>query len=433
MTVETTTRRVRHVGNGATTSFTFSPMVIYQSTDLVVTLRDEDDVETVLTEGVGTSNYSVTPSGAYPSTGTITYPASGSGTLSADESLVITCNVPLKQLTDLENQGPYLAATQESAFDYVVHLIQQLNEKVNRALKLNVTDNASPDLNIPSLEASKYLRVNSGATGFDLVALSTTALAVSAFIETLLDDANAAAARTTLGAQALDTDLTAIAALVSAADKLPYATGSGTWALADFTAAARVLMAVATQTAARAALGVAWEILDVSTLSGAASKSYTTAAWFDGTYDELRWVWTDWSVGTDNVAVFLQVSTDGGSNWKSGASDYTQQTISGNGGGSTTSTGTPAASTAVTLAAAVDNRTTDNFHMEIELIGSPAAAKKHRFQFRSQFVNNTPNPEIVYGYGRYETAEAINGVLIDASGTISGKIVLMGRRAAITA
>lgn len=58
------------------------------------------------------------------------------------------------------------------------------------------------------------------------------------------DDANFAASVTTslAGKQPLDTDLTAIAALVSAADKLPYATGAGTWALADFTAAARALL-----------------------------------------------------------------------------------------------------------------------------------------------------------------------------------------------
>lgn len=43
--------------------------------------------------------------------------------------------------------------------------------------------------------------------------------------------------------QPLDTDLTAIAALVSAADKLPYATGAGTWALADLPAAGRTFIA----------------------------------------------------------------------------------------------------------------------------------------------------------------------------------------------
>lgn len=60
----------------------------------------------------------------------------------------------------------------------------------------------------------------------------------------LADDANYAATVTTaLGnKQPLDADLTAIAALVSAADKVPYATGAGTWGVTTVTAAARGLL-----------------------------------------------------------------------------------------------------------------------------------------------------------------------------------------------
>jgi hypothetical protein len=72
------------------------------------------------------------------------------------------------------------------------------------------------------------------------------------------DDANFAASVTTaLGnKQPLDADLTAIAALASAANKLPYATGAGTWTFADLTAAGRALLDDADAAAQRTTLDV---------------------------------------------------------------------------------------------------------------------------------------------------------------------------------
>lgn len=76
--------------------------------------------------------------------------------------------------------------------------------------------------------------------------------------DALGDDPNFSATMTSAlaGKQPFDADLTAIAALASAANKVPYATGTNTWALADFTAFGRSIVAAADAAAARTTLDV---------------------------------------------------------------------------------------------------------------------------------------------------------------------------------
>lgn len=146
-----------YFGNGSTKVFDYQFRIV-DETHLTVIKRDTSGVESTL---ILNTDYTVADVGQ-ASGGQITLdvaPAVG-------ETTTILRNVPFTQETDLENQGAYYAETVEAAFDLMAMRDQQLQEQINRSVKIPASaDSADLDTLIGDI-----VRIGGSADNIDTVA-----------------------------------------------------------------------------------------------------------------------------------------------------------------------------------------------------------------------------------------------------------------------
>jgi hypothetical protein len=188
MTVTNTLARWEYTGDNVTKIFAYTNK-IFAAADLRVFLDEVEQVSGFTVSGVGV----VTG-------GSVTFTVAPGSAV----EVLITSEIVQDQQTAYVEGDPFPAASHEDALDKLTLLVNQLQDQVDRCVKWPATEATVPTSELPVKPLRLSQLLGFGGTLGELVPVTPsdpTTLLVSSYIETLLDDADDAAARTTLDAQ----------------------------------------------------------------------------------------------------------------------------------------------------------------------------------------------------------------------------------------
>jgi microcystin-dependent protein len=146
MTIEVTSTVIRYNGNGVATEFSF-PFMVTDKSELRCVLLAADGTETDLTvdtdftvEGVGVEGDGIV---TYPKV--LEAPEVTPDPMPVGQRLTIYRQTERTQQTNFTSQGTFSAETHEDAFDRMVMLIQECQEKVDRTFTVSITSTEGGD------------------------------------------------------------------------------------------------------------------------------------------------------------------------------------------------------------------------------------------------------------------------------------------------
>lgn len=169
--------------NGVTTVFAYG-FALFREDDLIVELDGVVLGSGFSVSGVGTR-----------SGGSVTFTTAPTGTM-----LVIKLAPVMDRDTDYQEVGDLLASTINRDFDRLWQAIQHVRHEYDVAIKLPFETAIAQEITDTAADrANKIVGFDGSGNASAMAPVDFGLATVTAFAETLLDDANAAAARTTLG------------------------------------------------------------------------------------------------------------------------------------------------------------------------------------------------------------------------------------------
>lgn len=227
----------QYISTASQTDFTFTFM-IFDTSDIKVYVNNILKVKATDYVVKQSDNSSIVPETDLPMDGGKIVFNTGLANLDA---VSISREIPINRLTGFSLAGAFRSNVLNTELTRMQSIMQQLERDISRSLRLSASDAEGGTFTLPSNRASTFLAFD--ASGNMIASAgSADSITVSSFMATVLDDTTAAAARTTLGVQALDTNLTDIAALTCARGDILVGNSSSDWANLPKGAANKVLV-----------------------------------------------------------------------------------------------------------------------------------------------------------------------------------------------